>query len=300
VTVGLSGDGGDEVFAGYNRHLWLGRLWNRSRLMPRFILQLLAAVVLVLPPKRWEQVLRRLEPILPEWTKQRLPGDKLHKMAELLTSDNQIELYLGVASHWWAPQQMVIGASEPATVITDAQNWPALSDFTELMIYLDTMTYLPDDILVKLDRASMAVSLEARVPLLDHRIVEFAWQLPMQMKIRGGVGKWVLRQVLKRYVPDELIHRPKMGFGLPLGPWLLGPLRDWAESLLSEQRLRQDGYFEAAPIRQRWSEHVRGTRNWSYHIWDVLMFQEWLQENRRSPEVNDRPSTAVATTTRPT
>jgi asparagine synthase (glutamine-hydrolysing) len=189
--------------------------------------------------------------------------------------DDQDAIYRNLLSHWKEPSTVVSGGVEPMTLLTDRAQWPNLSDFTKRMMYFDTVTYLPDDVLVKLDRASMAVSLEARVPLLDHRIVEFAWQVPISMKIRRRQGKWLLRQVLQRYVPNHLIDRPKMGFGIPIDSWLRGALRDWAEDLLDERRLEKEGVFHAKPIREKWVEHLSGKRDWSYLLWDVLMFQGW-------------------------
>jgi asparagine synthase (glutamine-hydrolysing) len=198
----------------------------------------------------------------------------------MVESDNLQAAYQTLASHWQDPGSVVIHGREPVSEITRERNWPAKLSFVERMMYLDTITYLSDDILTKLDRASMSVSLEARVPLLDHRVVEFAWRVPLSLKIREKQGKWILRQLLYKYVPRELVDRPKMGFGIPLDIFLRGPLRDWAENLLSEQRLCSDGIFNPKPIREKWEQHLAGRGNWQYHLWDVLMFQAWLDENR--------------------
>ncbi len=278
VTVSLSGDGGDELFAGYNRYFWGRSIWERIGRMPKGLRSATARTLETLSPQTWNLLFQKLGPVLPDKIKQRNLGDKLHKLAEILAVDHPEEMYLGLVSHWKDPASVVLGASEPLTVLTDQGQWANLPDFTQRMMYLDTVSYLPDDILVKVDRASMGVSLEARVPFLDHRLVEFAWQIPLSMKIRNGQGKWLLRQVLHKYVPKELIDRPKMGFGIPIDAWLRGPLREWAESLLDEKRLREEGFFNPGPIREKWLEHLSGRRNWQYHLWDVLMFQAWLEQ----------------------
>lgn len=277
VTVSLSGDAGDELFGGYNRYFWGRSIWQRIGWMPRGMRGAAARALTVLPPEAWETVFRMTGPVLPGKIKQRSPGDKLHKLAEILAVNDPETMYLGLVSHWKDPASLAVGASEPPTVLTDRSQWADLPDFTQRMMYLDTVTYLPDDILVKVDRASMGVSLEGRIPFLDHRVVEFAWRLPLSMKVRDGQGKWLLRQVLYGYVPRGLIERPKMGFGVPIDAWLRGPLRDWAESLLAERRLRAEGFLHPRPIREKWAEHLSGRRNWQYHLWDVLMFQAWLE-----------------------
>lgn len=208
----------------------------------------------------------------------------MHKLAEILDAQGPREIYRNLVSHWKDPEALVLSAREPGSLLADVSPWRDLGSMENAMMYLDQQTYLPDDILVKVDRAGMAVSLESRVPFLDHRVVEFAWSVPLGMKLRQGQSKWLLRQVLYQYVPATLVDRPKAGFGIPLDGWLRGPLRDWAESLLDEKRLRVEGFFAPEPVRRKWTEHLSGARNWSYLLWDVLMFQAWLEEARRPVE----------------
>ena len=277
VTVSLSGDGGDELFGGYNRYFWGRSLWKRMAGIPRPLRGGSAAVMNAVPPQMWDSLFRIAGPLLPAGARQRNPGDKMAKLAEIMGAEGPDDLYHALVSHWKQPTQLVDNSVEPLTAFTDRSRWADLSDFTQRMMFLDTVSYLPDDILVKVDRASMGVSLEAREPLLDHRILEFAWQLPMSMKVRDGQGKWLLRQVLDKYVPRALIERPKAGFGVPIDTWLRGPLRDWAESLLSESSLKRQGIFNPPPIRKKWAEHLSGRHNWQYYLWNVLMVQAWLE-----------------------
>lgn len=278
VTVSLSGDGGDELFGGYNRYQMAQGVWKKLAKVPRPLRQALANGLISLSPARWSALAAKLDPVLPRPFRVRLAGDKLHKGAALLGSRSAEELYRGLVSTWRDPDSIVKGGREPATFLTGhSPRLQGLGD-VERMMALDMLTYLPDDILTKVDRAAMSVSLETRVPFLDHRVVEFAWRMPLEHKLRDGQTKWALRQVLDRYVPRKLVERPKMGFGVPIGDWLRGPLRDWAEDLLSERRLREGGYFEAGVIRDAWSAHQRGQANMQHHLWSVLMFQMWLDE----------------------
>ena len=273
VTVALSGDGGDELFAGYNRY-FLGESIRKSfARIPRPLRYLASSAIGCGTPALWDSVCH----FVPKANRVPHIGDKLHKLASILREDES-RLYQRLVSHWDDPAAIVVGASERASLLLAPDLSSRIPNYFERMQYLDTRTYLPDDILTKVDRASMAVSLEARVPILDHRVVELSWKLPMRFKIRAGKGKWILRQILGRYVPEPLFERPKMGFGVPIDRWLRGPLRDWAEDLLSDSALDQGGVFNAVPIRALWEEHLQGRRNWQYYLWDILMFQAWQRE----------------------
>jgi len=277
VTVSLSGDGGDEVFGGYNRYTWGGRVWKRLDGTPRSLRRLAAAGMTAVGPETWDAAFKGVRPLLPKSWRQRMPGYKVHKLASLLPSESPMEMYASMASHWPLPERIVAGAAtlRPLHIIDD--QWLQLPEFERQAIYLDTITYLPNDILVKLDRATMAFGLEGRIPFLDPRVVEFAWRLPLGMKVRPNQGKWLLRQVLHRYVPRNMVERPKMGFGVPLDSWLRGPMREWAEALLEPRRLQQEGFFEPTAIREKWNDHLAGRGAWQFHLWDILMFQLWLE-----------------------
>ena len=281
VTVSLSGDAGDELFAGYNRYVMANRLWDRLARLPVGLRGLIAKGIQSVSPNTLNSLLRPAQGVLPSRFRMVGAGDKLHKAASVLSSRDLDELYLGLTSHW-NPAELVIRGTEPLTPLRGKALPLEGLDQIQRMMALDTITYLPDDILVKVDRAAMGVSLETRTPFLDHRVVEFAWKLPQHMKLRDGMGKWILRQVLYKHVPKKLIERPKMGFGVPIDSWLRGPLRGWAESLLDEHRLRHEGFFHPAPIRQKWAEHLSGKHNWQHHLWDVLMFQSWLETQHSS------------------
>lgn len=282
VAVCLSGDGGDEAFGGYNRYFIGARLWQKVSRLPAPLRQMLSRLLLGVPPERWNAVIGAVSGLLPARVRFGNPGDKLHKLAGVLGATGPEAFYHGLVSHCDEPAGFVRGSVEPRTLVTDLARWPALSDFPSRMMAVDAQSYLPDDILCKVDRAAMSVSLETRVPYLDHRVVEFAWHLPLDMKVRGGQGKHVLRQMLYRYVPAQLMERPKTGFAIPLHAWLRGPLRDWAETLLEEGRLRREGFVQPAPVRRMWREHLSGQRNWQYPLWDVLMLQAWLEATGHS------------------
>ncbi len=277
VTVSLSGDGGDELFGGYNRHQWAPRIWNRYGAWPCRLKKILSSALHSFTPRQWDAIFDFLTLLSKGKINFRMPGYKIQKLAEALLASSPEELYKLLASHWTNPLQVVKGIDKEPDRWTKTIPQSLYNDFTAFMMFMDLVTYLPDDILTKVDRASMAVSLEARVPLIDHRLVEFAWKLPLKFKIRNGTGKWILRQVLYKYVPKKLIERPKTGFGIPLDVWLRGPLREWGEMLIEESRLKSEGFFHVKPIRQKWQEHLEGKRNWAYHLWDVLMFQAWLE-----------------------
>lgn len=275
VTVSLSGDGGDELFGGYTRYLWAENIWRWIRGSPRTLRTAAAAGIEAVGPAGWDALYGIVEPLLPASRRYTLPGDKLQKLAGLLSSRSPDELYLRLVSLWKEPGEIVLGAHEPQTVLRDPSTPRLVPNFTERMMYTDLVTYLPDDILTKVDRASMGVSLEARSPLLDHRLVEWAWRLPLRWKRRHGQGKWLLRQLLHRYVPRPLVDRPKTGFAIPIDVWLRGPLKEWAEDLLDESRIQQEGIFDPRPIRAAWSAHLSGHRNEQYRLWVILMFQAW-------------------------
>lgn len=278
VKVCLSGDGGDEVFGGYNRYTWGNNFLSMQVNIPKPFRTFVASLITSLPPSIWNKLLAPALYLTPKKYRYTNIGDKLHKIATIFNCSSFEEVYRLLISHWNFPENVVIGGKEPKTILTSTGEMPNKISNEERMMFYDMMMYLPDDILVKVDRAAMAVSLETRAPFLDHRVIDLASQLPLDMKIRNGTNKWCLKQLLYKRVPKHLIERPKMGFGVPIGDWLRGPLRDWAEFLLAEKRIVQSGYFHNSEIQKKWREHLTGDRNWHYYLWDILMFESWREE----------------------
>jgi asparagine synthase (glutamine-hydrolysing) len=277
VTVSLSGDGGDELFGGYTHYTRAPWVWRRFGWIPYPLRRTLAAGLGWPGIGAYNRLAGGRKQYVSQQTRPGTAGEKIHKLAQALGAADPAEIHRHFSSLWKRPSEIVLRSEEPPTIFTDPAQHPRLGDFQARMMATDALMYLPDDILTKLDRASMAVSLEARVPILDHRVVEFAARIPLPRRIRDGQGKWFLRQLLFKYVPASMVDRPKMGFAAPIGSWLRGPLREWAESLLAEDRLRREGYLRADPVRKVWNEHLAGDRNAQEMLWTVLMFQAWLE-----------------------
>jgi asparagine synthase (glutamine-hydrolysing) len=275
VTVALSGDAGDELFGGYNRHVVAMTTWPRVARLPLWLRRGMANALDRIPAGAIDATFAAIAPLMPVTRRVRLPIEKARKLAALLGSEDAATLYRRLTSRWDG-RLIVRDAIEPRTAA--AGPWPALPSLSEQMMALDLVTFLPEDVLVKLDRAAMGVSLESRVPMLDRAVIDFAARLPLHYKVRGGEGKWLLRQVLYRHVPRSIVNRPKMGFTVPVGVWLRGPLREWAESLLEERQLRGAGYFDAKAVRDAWDEHLSGRRDMHEWLWPVLVFQDWIRQ----------------------
>ena len=283
VTVCLSGDGGDELFGGYHHYFLAERTRARIARIPRLMRRPAARAINAIRKETWDRAFRVAKPVTPRSLRQNRPGERLHKLARVLAAgDDEDAIYFEVVSHW---KSLVLGAGETTLPCLDHSRRAQLPDPIERMMYFDQIAYLPDDILVKVDRASMAVSLEAREPLLDHRLVEFAWSLPLAMKAKNGRGKLLLRNLLYQHVPRELVDRPKMGFGIPVGDWLRGPLRGWAESLLDGARIRREGFLDATRVTEMWRAHLAGHSEGQSYLWSVLMFEAWM-ESRNAPAAN--------------
>jgi asparagine synthase (glutamine-hydrolysing) len=291
VTVSLSGDGGDELFGGYNSYFRGQNIYRWVQWIPKTLKPPVANVFSGLAALESKRMLGLLRSVLPDGLRRVDVGGQLGKLAQVLRTEDREAWHWLQISFWMNPASVVLGARERPTAFTDSSQWAQLKDYIHVMMYLDTLTYLPDDILVKVDRASMGVSLEARVPILDHRVIEFAWQLPVSMKINGKRGKEPLRALLSRYVPQNLVDRPKKGFAVPLSDWLRGSLRPWAEALLIERRLQQEEFFDVGQIRRKWAEHLSGRYNWESQSWGVLMFQAWL-ENQKPVAASNTPKEA--------
>ncbi|KWC36187.1 asparagine synthetase B [Burkholderia ubonensis] len=283
VKVSLSGDGGDELFGGYTRYFLTPRLWRKLHRVPAAVRARIAAALHALRPDHADQLAAVAQSAWSGAEARETPpriGDRLHKLGHVMTADSRIGLYRLLMSAVHHPERIALAGQEPPTPLDTASAWPADLTFAEQAMAIDTLTYLPTDILTKVDRAAMAVSLETRMPFLDHHVVEFAWRLPAALRLPDGRSKVLLRRLLDAYVPASLIDRPKQGFCAPIDHWLRGSLRDWAQTLLHPARLREEGFFDAAAVERLWRQHQTGRMNWQHQLWTVLMFQAWLEAQR--------------------